>query len=84
MYLTAQELHDKMQATHDRIQASSQPKHCVPEISAFAEQVFDNPFFKEDLQNAIEILKIDLISISKLKSPSLEELKKLVLFLPLM
>jgi hypothetical protein len=73
--LTIQALHDQMQATYDRIQSSFRPKNYLPEIAAFAQHVFENPFFKDTLQEAIRCLQTDLTPILKLKDPSTQELK---------
>jgi hypothetical protein len=68
-------LHEDMKATYNRIQISSKSKNCLPEIAAFAKQIFNNPILEKDLQSVIQSLSTDLNLLLILKKPSFEELK---------
>jgi len=70
-----QSLYEKTQAAYDRIQISFQPKNCLPEIAAFAENIFENKVLEKDLKAIIQSSHDALTTFFKLKRQSFEEIK---------
>ena len=72
-YLTAQELHDKMQTTHDCILITLDITNCIPQIIIFTQEVFNHPLFKEDIQKELKKLEMDFFQLLELKNKILYE-----------